>query len=417
MGITYIPGPEATLGPALAQIAQGIGDIIKPGSRQQKAFQQALAQRPELIQQLADMEGQSPGTLESFEGILGPELVSVLSRMVPSLRSQRETAIAREIPGIANVPQDQLSQVAQTPAQIGAVASLTGARPQQLVEEAQQGKERVYAAEFISHMSDEDKKRMGVYGTSEGILQDPQFVKQLILGRELTRARRVDDINNFMLQKKITDATRWLDKTGVGTIDDWLLFFSDAGRARIKKIQQGGEPTEDDMRLLQAAEAFAQAPNELKYSHLNSVTDNIRQLIPSIDKSDQATRPVLVAALNQNLRSLGSGITAKWGQPQGVFGIGRSLPDWMIGDQLQFVDENNKPLSQNDALALLSTGQSRATRQPSPPGGNSEDVEKTRARARSLAQELFPGVDVGALSSAQKQQIRAKLKQEGYKVQ
>src|SRR5882724_6821515 len=201
MGISYIPGPEEQLGPALAQIAGAIGDIAHPNAKFQRQFQQAVIARPEILQQLADLEGRSPGTVSKrFAPLIGPELADVISKMHPSAAVQREMLVGPEERRLANVPVDQLGAQATTPASIAAVRDLTGGTPEELAAQQAQGQARMFASEFVNNLTDADKREMGVYGTSAGILADPGFVRQLVLGKQLAAARRADTIHDYLLQ-------------------------------------------------------------------------------------------------------------------------------------------------------------------------------------------------------------------------
>lgn len=411
MGITYIPGPEAQLGPALAQIATAIGDIAKPNARFQQAFQQALATRPELLQQLADVEGRSPGTIsKQFAPLIGPELASIVARMTPSLNVRAEQAISPELPTIAQTPTSQLGEVATTPGAIGATRLLTGARPDELAVEHTQaaeaglrGQEVADAAGWLARQSPAERARLGTYATLEGVKADVQFARQLALQQQLIRARHVDDINNYLLQKQIANASWWQQKTGQGTIDDWLKLFSDQGRSRLNAIQSNGASmSEDDLRLLRVKQAFDQAPAQLRYTQLNAAVDNIRQLIPAIGKADGASRIALIAALNSTLRDAGSDIEARWTDAKKAGGASSLLRF----AKLRFFNAQGEEVNQDAALGLIGAGAPSTPRGAAPAAPASGDLERARARAQELQRQGMG-----------REQIRAKLKQEGFNIQ
>lgn len=357
MGVSYIPGPD--IGAALAQIASSIGTIAKPNAQFQREFQKAIASRPELMQQLADMEGKSPGTLESFEPIIGEGLAAALRGILPSAGAMKEHAIQQNFDQVANTPTDMLGNLPQTPGMIATTAYLTGARPQQLQEEQHRSEELVAAGDFVSHMTADEKTELGVHG-SEDILKDPQFIQRLILNRAEARERRADTINNYMKQKEIANASWWQEKMGVGTMDDWLNFFSPKGKARINAIEQGSPPKPEDSSLMQVAAAFESAPTILRASFLNQTSDNIRQLIPAIAKADGTARAALIANLNSVLISGGSKIVAKWTTSESSI-----IPNALQRNRLRFFDENNKELDPEVALQLYKTG-GATTRQKTP---------------------------------------------------
>lgn len=397
MGISYIPGPEEQLGPALAQIAGAIGDIAKPNAKFQQAFQQAIIARPEILQQLADLEGRSPGTISKrFAPLIGPELADVISKMTPSLAVRTENLVGPQVTRLANTPVSELPSQATTPASIAAVRELTGARPEELTAEQASGEARMYAAEFVSHLTDDEKRNLGVYGTSAGILADPTFVRQLILGRQLARERRADTIHDYMLQKQIANATWWQQKTGQGTIDDWLSYFSPAGAARFKQIEQGGPLKPGDERLLAVGSAFEQAPAMLRSAFLNTAVDNVRQLIPAIKNAEGAARAALIASLNETLRSTGSGYEARWTDAKTAGGAG----SFFRKTELRFFDSTGKELDPETALNLIRQGPQRSQPSPQP------ELDRARARARELQAQ-----------GKSREQIRAILKQEGFNIQ
>lgn len=348
MGVSYIPGQD--LGPALAQLASSIGEIAKPHVHFQKAFQQALASRPELIQQLADLEGTSPGTLQSFEPLLGQGLVDVLGSVIPSAASTKERLVTPNLEQVANTPVDMLNNLPQTPGMIAATQYLTGARPQQLQEEQHKSEELVAAGDFVANMTQAEKDELGIHG-SEDILKDPQFIQRLILNRAEARERRSDTIFNYMKQKEISNANYWQQNLGVGTIDDWLNYFSPKGKARLNALEQGAPPKPEDGALMQVAAAFESAPIRLRATFLNQTVDNIRQLIPSIAKADGAARSALIASLNQTLIQAGSKIVAKW-----TTSASSIVPDMLQRSKLRFFDENGKELDPEVALQLTKAG-------------------------------------------------------------
>src|SRR5882762_3585611 len=107
MGISYIPGPEATLGPAIAELFQSIGTAVAPHAEFRKKFEQALATNPSMVQQLADLEFKSPGSVtEAFKDYLSPQTRDAILGAKPSVKAQGEAAVGGAIPSVAGVTAD-----------------------------------------------------------------------------------------------------------------------------------------------------------------------------------------------------------------------------------------------------------------------------------------------------------------------
>src|SRR5258708_37757455 len=66
MGITYEPSIGEQRGPAIDQFAKGLSKALQPNRDFQIGMQKAIGGNPALGQQLADLEYNAPGTLDSL---------------------------------------------------------------------------------------------------------------------------------------------------------------------------------------------------------------------------------------------------------------------------------------------------------------------------------------------------------------
>lgn len=438
MGVSYIPGPEAILGPALAQVAGSVGDIIKPNSRFQQAFQRELSTRPELLQQLVDLESQSPGVVsKQFAPIIGEELATVISSMTPSLNAQKANLVRDALPSIANVPIEMLPEVARTPAQVAAVQTLTGATTDQLTIEREQAsqatraaKQRVAAQRWWNNLSQEQKEGMvGPYGGLDDLLADPNFLQRLAIDWADQQARRADDVYRFMQERRIIDATRWLDTTKVGSIDDWLFFFSDKGRKRLNALQTGTAAGPDDAPLLAVAAAFGNAPRRDRLKDVNIVVDNLNQTLPKIrNAQDEGERAALIASMNQQLADLGSGFQLQYTSASKAGGkekpgIVRMIPG-VRGREVRFYDREGNEVTQADLVKGLFGGVPAGTSNAgagagagnsgSAGGVPNNNFSQASLRARYWQAE---GQRQGLTGDSLNNYIRSKLRAEGINVQ
>lgn len=64
--VTVLPGIDQLIKPGLDKLDDTIGLFAKTDRRTQKALRNMLAQKPELIQEFADLESRSPGSLEQM---------------------------------------------------------------------------------------------------------------------------------------------------------------------------------------------------------------------------------------------------------------------------------------------------------------------------------------------------------------
>lgn len=90
--VTFIPGPEALLAPAAREITQGVMHFLNPNREFQRNMQIQLATNPELLQNLADIEHRSPGTMDML-GFGG------LSQIIQQIPESVESEVRRKTRG------------------------------------------------------------------------------------------------------------------------------------------------------------------------------------------------------------------------------------------------------------------------------------------------------------------------------
>lgn len=96
MGVSYIPPVGPQIGEALGQIVQGLNAVIDPNFQFKRRFEQELVSNPELAQQLADVEFNSPGVF-SGSGLLTPSARQMLSGIQPSPTAQINRVLSENV--------------------------------------------------------------------------------------------------------------------------------------------------------------------------------------------------------------------------------------------------------------------------------------------------------------------------------
>jgi hypothetical protein len=110
MGISYIPGPEQLLAPAVDTIAKGVLKFLNPNRDLQFAVRGAMATNPELLQHMADIEGNNPGTMAKLG--LGP-LSDIIGSVSQSAGALTEKALRPGAAGAATAQQKAATSTAQ----------------------------------------------------------------------------------------------------------------------------------------------------------------------------------------------------------------------------------------------------------------------------------------------------------------
>src|SRR2546430_2287818 len=84
-----VPDYSAELRESLAQLGQGLGQIINPHGKDRKAFERAAAQNPEILQHMRDLaEIQGPQTYEALKDFVPSHLMKVITSLQPSAEAK-----------------------------------------------------------------------------------------------------------------------------------------------------------------------------------------------------------------------------------------------------------------------------------------------------------------------------------------
>lgn len=420
MGISYIPGAEATLGPALAQLTQAAGQLIDPNFEFRRRFTQALATNPQLLQELADVEFASGGAVSRNLGkLLSPEAFAAITGTRPSAKAVAERSLAEALPSVTGVPVSELPEE-PTLAQIGAIRATTGARPGELEQEGAESRLRRLALGYIGSLTPERQQQLGTFVTFPQIMADEHFLAQLDFQERMFRLRNVDRINDSIIRMREANAIWWQQHTGVGTAEDWSDYFSGRAAKRLEKLK-GGETAEfspADARLLELDEAFQQAPAERRALILNRIDLGLTRGIESVQEArSDSERAARLAGLNQLLQErarMGAPrLQAKWAPPKAAETpvVGALLRPFKA---LRFFDEEGNEVDPSAATAPIELPQAR-TRAAAPAPTTAPVPAPTRTREQlwdEFRRQMFPNVPAGQLTPQQVQAIIARVNAE-----
>lgn len=387
MTIPYLPGPEATVGPAVASLIQSVGQIADPNFEFRRTFERALASNPGLLQQLADLEFTSGGELSKNLGSLfSPQALAAVTGARPSVRAQTEKGVGEVLPQLQGLTAEELPQDPTLLQQAG-VRALTGTTPGALQQETLEGRLRRVAGNYLATLSPERLSQIGAYASIPAIMQDEHFIKSLELQERLYKLRQQDRISEWYERLQEQSAIWWQHNTGIGTSADWALYFSPEGRKRLERIKTGGAGvtlTADDERLQAVDEYYrTQAPAERKTLDLNRVGTGITQSMQAVLKADNdALRSGMISVLNQQLANFAQLsqlplIEAKWTEKGEV---GQMFPA-LFGKTLVLINTATKEqISPDDLAGMVSTAQVPQTQG----GAGAAALSPERARARAL---------------------------------
>jgi hypothetical protein len=367
MGISYIPGPSATLAPALKDLAVGIDKYLNPNKDLQVSMQRAMASNPELVQHMADLESANPGTMSRMG--LGP-LADIIGGVQQSAAGAAEVATR---PGAAQqaVAQQQAAtstanltvdknalnaDLVKSAAKImaadpsitfdAALKTLTGETQTERDANARKGK--LEAAQFpnamktvmraadlpadLSKIDWTDQARKFIDGQLPGSLPaayfgNPDTARAFNEAIDAEKARRQIEaskaiaalhgdksIDNFQIQSAFHEYQK---SGGVGTLDAWkgLLFDPKMqDRARELMADPSKATTPEDKNLLETAKVTKQQIDLDKLRDVTLVNNNINSQMKAVDKADtEEERTAAINGLNQLLKARGTlgGITGR----------------------------------------------------------------------------------------------------------
>src|SRR6266576_943967 len=468
-GPIVLPNYGEQLAEAFKNIGGGLAEIIAPNAPERHAFRKAVADNPEILQNLADLAYiNGPESVfnksnakfipqDIFDTIhsLKPSPEAVIRRAgagaintaspgqltalglgsamhLPPLEAARQLALSPVVPVVAGqAPGD----VGTTTAERGAYQTLTGEQPQEGAAGVVQGSLIQLAGKYINSLTPERRAQLGAYQAVPTLIADEHFMKQLALQEEIWRARDRDRISDMMARLHEQNIIWWQQNTGVGTTDGWDNFFSDKGRRRLEQLS-GQDPkhpvtslTADDRELIEIQRAFQAAPAEKRALDLNRADAGIRQLRTAIEKeTDSSVRAGFIAALNSQLLNKAriSGtepIHAAWASSEAARAMaeGGGAPPGMEGlyqgfgavlsrfRKLRFYNAKNEEVSA-DAIEAFSNVEAPTNTRGIPGAGAGSSTPGQPGAAGASAPPLAPPAPPQTKTKAQRwDELRAQM--------
>ena len=399
-----IEGPLARLGGSIGQI---VGRIVNPNKEEREEFQDRLRDTPELGAQLAQLDRQSPGFLDTNFGFLKQEVRDSIRALPPSLEELRGEEEIDVFQGLPEEMREQLTKLGlfkdvagTTPA--GAI--IEGKReevaPTITPEQVTQGlvEEVTGVPALTPGQTAQDKFNLEIFNSAStafgelGLNEqqaatlraklpaaffDPDVQESFRQRKEIAQmqidAQNLDRANERTDNFRRSVSARWTASTNVGTPEVWQKFLFDVDDNRKGRELDSGAispENETDIRLLEVAQAFSRADQVEKITQESAVRTQIRTLIDRIEKKDsfgsfvlqKTVREALLNQLNDafsELTSLSEGrIPLSIGDIKDVgvvkrfFGAGNQ-PLRIIdesGNEVNFTSESTE--SQTDTLNL-----------------------------------------------------------------
>jgi hypothetical protein len=360
MGISYIPGPEQLLAPAVDQIAKGVMKFLNPNRDLQFAVRGAMATNPELLQHMADIEGNNPGTMAKLG--LGP-IADIIGSVSQSAGALTEKALRPGAAGTATAQQGAARSTAEMTTQknqlnsdiIKKAGTIMGADPSisfdaalrtltgqtgtertaeetkakveqgvaskqleqlqragQLPKDLSQVNWRSKANDFLNGKlpGSEAVAYFGNTDTSkafqeaiDGIKQD----RQIAASTALAALHGDKTVDNFRTQKAFQEYER---SGGVGSLATWQKFlFDPATQARAKQLVTGTiKPSgQDDQDLMQIAQVTKTQVDTDKLKDIATLNNSLaKQMKAATDAPSDDARQVAIDGLNQLFKMRGS---------------------------------------------------------------------------------------------------------------
>jgi hypothetical protein len=341
MGVPYIPGYEAQLGPALANIGQALGSILKPNQGFQLALRNAFVQDPSLIQKFTDIEKSAPGTLAS----LGfGKATDVISRVPESLGSMIQRGLK---PGVESALQ-RPDIIAGTGEQ-----AVTGRSPGATAQDAFELEGYRQAKAFFQNnpevsiqdiLTGKVKPQVAFALSKSGAGQFLGFQLQAYLNQQdieartkLARAGDVSSLQDAVAKSKVNQAFSRYQATNAGSPAAWAAYMFGPDIAKLI-----GDVNPDDLQAVKVGDKRATAQERITQQfqssrYLTDLDNKVRNY-----QGEETGRTFLVQQLNDVLGQMnqygGPKLTAVWKKPIHVAGI----PVPFTGRELVYRDENGK---------------------------------------------------------------------------
>lgn len=401
MGIQIIPGPGDQIAGTIKDIASGIDKFINPNKDLQLAVQRAAATNPELLQHMADLEANAPGTM----GRLGlGQLAPIIGAIPQSAQAAGEAATR---PRAAEQATSAQSAAIATSNATTAKAQLTG----DLVKKAGN-----IMAQDPNISFDAALKTLGLDTQSERTVADTKAKVTVAEGDKalatVLRARQLPEdlseidwttearsflngdlagsaaaayfgnpdtreafstaIREIMTQRQIDATTAWhamrgqgvdnLEKRqafawytktgGVADLDTWRQYlFRPEARQRAAELLAGAKPANDQEKaLLQIAQVNKEFTNSNQLRNVAKINDAISTAMKRVedadtpDKKQQAINS-LNLALKQRAALGGMDVQAEWKDEKWY--------NLLDSDRLIFKDKNGKVVDPENVQAII----------------------------------------------------------------
>jgi hypothetical protein len=400
MGITFIPSAAGTINQATSSLIEGIDKFINPNKDLQIAVQRSIATNPELLQHMADLEGNAPGTMQKLG--LG-NLANVIGAVPQSAAATAEAATRPGAAKQAVAGQTAATSTSELTTQKNALTSdivqkagkimaadpsisfdaamktLTGET--QSERTANQAKSKVIAAESEKQLDTVKRNRnlpenladidwtteardfmngdlsgaaaaayFGNQDTREAFtaaLHNLQLQRQLDAQKAVAALRGDGSVSNFRTQKAFQEYQK---SGGVGTLQDWENYlFDPKTQDRARALIAGAKPeNEQDRALLGIAKVNDTQIKTDKLREVTLINDKLTTQLKRIDEADgDEVRQQHIDGLNSLLRERaalgGLNVTAEW-----------EKRPWYQSDRLKFTDKAGKVVPVEKVNAVLS---------------------------------------------------------------
>jgi hypothetical protein len=401
MPIQILPSTGDAIAGTIKDLTAGVDKYLNPNRDLQMAMQRAMASNPELIQHMADLEGNAPGTMARLG--LGPDISSIVQGVGQSAAAQGEAATR---PGAAKQAVAQQgaatstaelttsknalnSDLVKKAGQImaadpsitfdAALKTLTG---ETATERATAGRKNQLEAanqpnalktiqraaglpEDISKIDWSTEARKFIDGQLPGSLPAAYFGspdtaksfqeaidaekqrRQLEASKVVAAMRGDRGVDNFRTQKAFQEYQK---AGGVGTLDAWQGYLFDPNkqsRARELIANPKLATTPEDKALLDVAKVTKEQIDIDKLRDVTLVNDKLATQLKRIDEATtDAGRAVSIDALNQLLKqraSLGGiPLTATW-----------ENRTWPFSDRIQFKTKDGKLIDPETVSSII----------------------------------------------------------------
>jgi len=368
MGIQILPSTGDSIAQGINQIAAGLDKYLNPNRDLQLVMQRTMASNPELLQSMADLESNAPGTMAKLG--LGP-LASIIGQVPQSAKGAAETA-TRPRAGqeaasrqSANISSSELavSKNALDADKVKAAAKIMGADPSitfdaalrtltgETAVEREDAKttsklknaaaqntlktleragqigdisqidwrskandfinSRLSGSEAAAYFGNPDTAR--AFGEAIDVIK---MERQIAAQKAMISLRGDNSVDNFRTQKAFQEYQK---SGGVGTLQAWESFlFDPAMQMKAKQLMANpNSVSEADKDLLAIAKVTKTQIDVDKLGNVTLVNDKIANQLKKIENAaTDLDRDLLITGLNDFLRQRaaigGARLTAKY---------------------------------------------------------------------------------------------------------